>query len=114
MTAPLDWLREPDIRGVDLDDAARIDRHLAVLARKPMIREVFVECHHAMRALDREHLTGAGPTVEIGAGWMPREMFPRAVPDEVLSRYDVNGRTPVECVIGERADAETTDLHRSE
>ena len=71
MTAPLDWLREPDIRGVDLDDAARIDRHLAVLARKRMIREVFVECHHAMRALDREHLTGAGPTVEVGAGVAP-------------------------------------------
>jgi SAM-dependent methyltransferase len=77
MRAFVDRLREPEVRGVDLDDAARIDSHLAVLARKRMIREVFVECHQAMRALDRAHLTGAGPSVEIGAGVAPvRDTFP--------------------------------------
>lgn len=76
MRALIDRLREPDLAGVDLDQSARIDSHSAVLARKRMIREVFVECHHAMRALDRKHLTGDGPAVEIGAGVAPlRETF---------------------------------------
>ena len=67
----LERLREPEVRDLDLNDPARIDRHLAVLGRKRMIREVFAECHHAMRALDREHLTAAGPSVEVGAGVAP-------------------------------------------
>lgn len=77
MSALLDRLREPEVRDIDLDDPARIDRHLAVLGRKRMIREVFVECHRAMRALDRVHLTCAGPSVEIGAGVAPlRDTYP--------------------------------------
>ena len=53
-------------------------------------------------------------TVEIGAGWMPRQVLPRAVPDEIFPRYDKDGRTPVECVIDERSDVETTDRHPTE
>jgi SAM-dependent methyltransferase len=77
MIALLEWLREPEVRDANLDDAERIDRHLAVLARKRMIREVFVECHHAMRSLDLAHLEGTGPSVEIGTGVAPiRDTFP--------------------------------------
>ena len=53
-------------------------------------------------------------TVEIGAGWMPREMLSKAVPDDMFTRYDADGRTPVECVIEERSEAELTDRHRTE
>ena len=42
-------------------------------------------------------------TVEIGAGWMPPHELPKAVPDEIFTRYDADGRTPVECVIDEQA-----------
>ena len=77
MTGLLDRLREPDVRDADMDDATRIDRHLRVLARKRMIREVFVECHRAMRDLDLRHLEGSGPRVEVGAGVAPvRDTFP--------------------------------------
>lgn len=53
-------------------------------------------------------------TVEIGTGWMPRQVLPRAVPDEIFCRYDAGGRTPVECVIDQRSEAETTDRDRTE
>ena len=52
-------------------------------------------------------------TVAIGAGWVPRQIRPRPVPDEIFSRYDAAGRTPIECVIDERSDAVTTDDHRT-
>ena len=85
MSALLDWLREPEIRDTDLDDATRIDRHLAVLARKRMIRDVFVECHHAMRMADRQHLDGEGLSVEIGAGVAPlRDTFPDVLSTDVV------------------------------
>lgn len=64
-------LREPALSGTDLDGDARIELHRAVLARKRMIREVFAECHRAMRALDLAHLEGDGLRVEIGAGVAP-------------------------------------------
>lgn len=76
MRALLERLREPEVRDADLDDANRIERHLSVLARKRMIRDVFEECHEAMRELDRLHLEGTGPSVEIGAGVAPlRDTF---------------------------------------
>lgn len=85
MSVLLDRLREPEVRDVDLDDPARIDRHLTVLGRKRMIREVFVECHHAMRALDRAHLMGAGPSVEIGAGVAPlRDTYPEVWSTDIV------------------------------
>ena len=60
------------------------------------------------------HRDPAFQTVEIGAGWMPAKGLPRAVPDEILSRYDGDGRTPLECVIAERSDAETEAEHPAE
>ncbi|MEQ1762064.1 MAG: hypothetical protein ABL984_02855 [Pyrinomonadaceae bacterium] len=53
-------------------------------------------------------------TVEIGTGWVPQGFLTRAVPEETFRRYDADGRTPVECVIGERSEAEMTDRHRTE
>lgn len=77
MRALLERLREPDVRDANLDDANRIGRHLSVLARKRMIREVFDECHRTMRELDRIHLDGTGPSIEIGAGVAPlADTFP--------------------------------------
>lgn len=42
-------------------------------------------------------------TIEIGLGRSPHEL-PSVVPDEALTRFDADGRTPVECVIDERGD----------
>lgn len=77
MRALLERLREPAVRDANLDDTARIEHHLSVIARKRMLRDVFHECHRAMRELDRIHLEGPGPSVEIGAGVAPlRDTFP--------------------------------------
>lgn len=65
------YLREQEMANVEIDGAARLDAHKAVLARKPMIREVFLEFHQLFRALQTEYLTGEGQLVEIGAGVAP-------------------------------------------
>lgn len=64
-------LQEPELRGVSIDGAARVDAHRAVLARKRMIRDVFVEFHHLFRALAQRYLDARGAQVEIGAGVAP-------------------------------------------
>lgn len=71
MSALLDRLREPAVRGVALDGEERIAVHRAVLERKPMLRAVFAECREAMRRLAQRHLTGVGHAVELGAGVAP-------------------------------------------
>lgn len=82
----LERLREPDLDGVALDGAQRLDAHRAVLARKAMLRAVFDECRQAMRDLDRAHLAGVGAAVEIGAGVAPmREAFPDVLSSDVVT-----------------------------
>lgn len=53
-------------------------------------------------------------TVEIGVGWMPRQALLKAVPEEIFTRYDAKGRTPVECVIDQRPDMETAERQRTD
>jgi hypothetical protein len=51
-------------------------------------------------------------TVEIGAGWLPPQALPRAVPVETFHRFNADGRTPIECVIDERSNPQTPDRNR--
>lgn len=81
----IDRLREPGIGDADIDGDARIELHQAVLARKRMIREVFAECHRAMRSLDLAHLEGDGARVEIGAGVAPvRDSYPDVYATDIV------------------------------
>jgi SAM-dependent methyltransferase len=81
----LEWLRDPSVRGVDVDAGDRLTQHARMLARKRMLREVFQEFHHLFHGLDRQWLSGEGQRVELGAGVAPmRDSYPDVVSTDVV------------------------------
>lgn len=78
-------LVEPDVVGCAIDGPERFTAHRAVLARKPLIRGVFVEFHHLFDRLDRALLSGDGDVIELGAGVFPvRETYPHVLATDVV------------------------------
>lgn len=71
MKTILDLLRDPSIDGLNVDGAARLEAHAAILARKRMLREVFAEFHHDFQRLDKLYFSAAGARIELGAGISP-------------------------------------------
>jgi SAM-dependent methyltransferase len=81
----MDWLRDPSVRGVDVDAGDRLTKHAGMLARKRMLREVFREFHQLFHRLDRQWLGGHGQRVELGAGVAPmRDSYPDVVSTDVV------------------------------
>ena len=81
----MDWLRDPSVRGVDVDADDRLQRHARMLARKHMLLEVFQDFHHLFDRLDRQWLSGAGKRVELGAGVAPmRDSYPDVISTDVV------------------------------
>ena len=86
MMSLLDRLREPSLEGFDVDSAARLTRHRAILDQKPMIREVFRDFHLLLAGLAQRHLDGTGVAIEVGAGVMPmRESHPDVLATDVVA-----------------------------
>jgi Methylase involved in ubiquinone/menaquinone biosynthesis len=77
----------PDVADLNVDSDDRIIRHSAVLARKPMLREVFTEFHHLFRTLDERYFGKTdGLRVEIGAGVAPvRDSYPDVLATDVVA-----------------------------
>ena len=77
----------PDLADVDVDSEDRIARHAAVLARKPMLQDVFNEFHHLFQALDGRYFGGtAGLRIELGAGVAPvRSSYPDVLATDVVA-----------------------------
>lgn len=81
----LESLREPSLRGVDVDGPERLIVHAQLLARKRMLREVFNEFHHLFDRLDRRFLHGRGLRIELGAGVAPmRDSYPDVLSTDVV------------------------------
>ena len=81
----LDWLRDPSLRGVDVDGDDRLRMHARMLSRKRMLREVFQEFHRLFDRLDRKWLAGEGSRVELGAGVAPmRDTYPDVISTDVV------------------------------
>jgi hypothetical protein len=60
-------LIEKEIVGLDLNSPKRFAAHRTVLDRKPMIKNVFRECHHEFMRLDQDYFGNAeGLRVELG------------------------------------------------
>jgi SAM-dependent methyltransferase len=87
-------LREPALAQLDLDGADRLQAHRAILDGKPMLRAVFEEMHALFLELDRRHLSGAGLSVELGAGVFPIRESRR----DVLAT-DVVSSPHLDCVV---------------
>lgn len=78
-------LRNKAISAVDMDGAERLNVHGKIFAEKKMLREVFVEFHHAFRRLDERWLSGSGMRIELGAGIAPvRDTFPDVLATDVV------------------------------
>jgi len=79
-------LREPGLIGVDVDSIDRIAAHREIIARKPMIRDVFGEIHRLMLELEGRYLPAQGVRVEIGAGvWPVRETDPDVLATDIVA-----------------------------
>ncbi|WP_261978303.1 hypothetical protein [Pseudomonas fluorescens] len=67
---------------MDVDGIERLELHDKVLGRKRMLREVFVEFHHAFHRLAARYFTAQGLEVELGAGIAPmRNSYPPSAGD---------------------------------
>ncbi|MCZ8391010.1 hypothetical protein [Achromobacter xylosoxidans] len=62
------YLRDSSVKDLNADGSDRLLVHGEILARKPMLQEVFKSFHRTFDRLDRRYLTAAGLRVELG-GW---------------------------------------------
>ena len=87
------WLRHPEMRGVDLDGDERIAQHARVLSRKPMLNRLFSESHRQIRALDDAFFGDcAGSRIELGAGVCPvRNTFADVLATDVVEAPHLDG-----------------------
>lgn len=89
----LTFLSETQLDTTTINTTERLQSHRLMLQKKPMMRAVFTEFHHAMMALDEKFFGNVeGLRVELGAGVCPmRETYAQVlatdvVPDRHLDR----------------------------
>ncbi|XXE51896.1 methyltransferase domain-containing protein [Pseudomonas sp. R3-56] len=71
---------------MDVDGCERLELHGKVLERKQMLREIFVEFHHAFRRLADRYFQVGGLEVELGAGIAPmRDSYPEVLATDVVA-----------------------------
>ncbi|MBA1376353.1 class I SAM-dependent methyltransferase [Pseudomonas brassicacearum subsp. neoaurantiaca] len=70
---------------MDVDGVERLELHGRVLGRKRMLREVFVEFHHAFHRLANRYFEVDGLEVELGAGIAPmRNSYPKVLATDIV------------------------------
>jgi Methylase involved in ubiquinone/menaquinone biosynthesis len=71
---------------LDVDGSERLELHGKVLERKRMLREVFVEFHHAFHRLADRYFKVEGLEVELGAGIAPmRNSYPEVLATDIVA-----------------------------
>jgi SAM-dependent methyltransferase len=78
-------LMEKEVLSLDINAPERLKVHRAILHRKPMIRNVFIEFHHEFMKLDRQFFGETrGLRVELGAGVCPiRNSYPEVLATDI-------------------------------
>lgn len=99
--AILTRLREPRLAGLDVDGSDMLEVHRQVLAEKPIMRAVFAELYDRCMELDRDHGSGEGQRIEIGAG---SSLFGERYPEVVAT--DIKPHPHLDRVL----DAQAMDL----
>lgn len=80
-----DFLSDPLLVGMDVDGVSRLDLHRMMLAKKRMLRDVFIEFHHLFKKLDQQFFSGKGAEVELGAGISPmRASYPNVLATDIV------------------------------
>jgi SAM-dependent methyltransferase len=62
------WLYEPKVRGIDVDDANLLEIHSAVLQNKRLLKSAFETFYKDMSALSEKYFKVDGLEVEMGTG----------------------------------------------
>ncbi|HZV72987.1 MAG TPA: class I SAM-dependent methyltransferase [Conexibacter sp.] len=99
--AVLSRLQEPRLAGLDVDTSDMLEVHRQVLAEKPIMRAVFAEFYDRCMEIDREHGSGDGQRIEIGAG---SSLFSERYPEVVAT--DIKPHPHLDRVL----DAQAMDL----
>jgi SAM-dependent methyltransferase len=63
-----DWLYEPRVRGVNVDDNSFLDIHRSILTEKRLLRSAFETFYHDMTSLCDQLLPADGMEIELGTG----------------------------------------------
>lgn len=88
-------LIESDLQGLDIEGPERIEKHLKILKKKKMIRQVFTEFYDLSAALDQEFFGNTpGRRVELGSGV---SFFKSRYPDVLLT--DIKPATNLDAVV---------------
>jgi SAM-dependent methyltransferase len=78
------FLKEPAIRGLDVDATDASVAHRQVLLHKPMLRRMFCGFYAQCRELDERFFTGPGMRLEIGSGSsIIKEFWPDVVTSDI-------------------------------
>jgi SAM-dependent methyltransferase len=78
-------LREPLLRGIEIDGPERIEVHRKILAAKPQMADVCRELYRTCAAMDADLLQGDGRRIELGAGVsFMKEFFPDILLTDVV------------------------------
>jgi len=81
-----DFLADPSLKTLDVDGVERLELHKRILERKRMLKDVFVEFHHAFHRLAERHFKVEGLQVEIGAGIAPmRDTYPGVLATDIVA-----------------------------
>ena len=81
----LDFLREKETVAMNVNATDRIETHRTILQRKPLMREVFTECHCLLRSLAEKYLSGEGLSIELGAGVAPmQDAYPDVLATDIV------------------------------
>lgn len=79
------FLADPTLKKLNVDDAERLDLHKEVLQQKPMLREVFTDFHHTFKRLAERYLHSKGVEIELGAGIAPmRDSYPEVLATDIV------------------------------
>ncbi len=62
------WLYDPRVRDVNVDDESMLELHAAILAEKPMLRSTFSSFYDTMIECNERYLSGNGMEIELGSG----------------------------------------------
>ena len=85
----VNFLIEPSLKNMDIDGQNRLSLHSKIIARKRMLREVFIEMHTLFHKLNIKFLSGNGRQIELGAGVSPmRDSYPEVLSTDIITSPD--------------------------
>lgn len=62
------WLYDPRVRDINVDDQRLLELHASILAEKPMLRSTFDTFYDTMLNCNQRFLSGDGIEIELGSG----------------------------------------------